>query len=81
MSNPVSFKVACNTYSCREGDWSYNALRFATKEEAEVYGRDLHSRWMSLNKWEVHPSDDAVTNKMAKNAEGFWEMTSVKGVS
>lgn len=28
-----------------EGKWSGNAIRFATKEEAELYGLDLLGRW------------------------------------
>jgi len=30
------------------GVWTGNALRFATKEEAEAYARDLYSRWTSV---------------------------------
>jgi hypothetical protein len=32
-------EVKCN------GEWSSNALRFATKEEAEASGKELRSRW------------------------------------
>lgn len=28
-----------------EGKWAGNAIRFATKEEAELYGIDLLLRW------------------------------------
>jgi hypothetical protein len=28
-----------------EGEWAPNGLAFATREEAELYGRDLLARW------------------------------------
>ncbi len=51
-----SFKVGCKTTETEP--WAYNALRFATEAEAELYGRDLYSRWLALREWEVHHSDD-----------------------
>ncbi len=51
-----SFRVGCKTRG--DSDWAYNGLRFATKEEAEAYGRDLFSRWTALEKWEVHESEE-----------------------
>lgn len=29
-----------------EGKWSTNSLVFATRDEAELYARDLYMRWM-----------------------------------
>jgi hypothetical protein len=54
--NPKSWKLACK----RKGDtdWSFNGLRFATKDACESYGADLYSRWMALEKYEAQPSDD-----------------------
>ena len=37
-----------------------NALRFATKTEAESYAADLYSRWMGLDHYEVRESADPV---------------------
>lgn len=42
------------------GKWCGNALRFATKEEAEANVQDLHSRWMLVSQTRVVPSDDPV---------------------
>jgi len=56
MADPQSWKLACKTKSCTNG--SYNALRFKTKEACLAYGADLHSRWLALDKYEAHPSDD-----------------------
>ena len=39
------------------GKWCGNALRFATREEAEANVRDLMMRWFAILR---HPSDDAV---------------------
>ena len=56
-----SYKVGVNTYSDPEGVWTYNALRFATRVQAEKFGCDLFSRWMAVRKFEVHESDDEPT--------------------
>ena len=42
------------------GEWCGNALRFATKEEAEANVRDLASRWLLVTDTRVIPSDDPV---------------------
>ena len=56
--NPTSYKVAVKIAG--EPGWSYNALRFATKEEADLFGRDLFSRWMLMEKYEVQSSNEPV---------------------
>ena len=33
--------------------WYSNALIFDTKEKAEVYAKDLFSRWLSTTDWRV----------------------------
>jgi hypothetical protein len=53
---PRSYKVGCKTRG--DSEWAYNALRFATREQAEEYGADLYSRWTALDQYEVHESDD-----------------------
>ena len=42
------------------GKWCGNALRFATKEEAEANVRDLFSRWMLVKETRVVESSDPV---------------------
>jgi hypothetical protein len=51
-----SFKVGCKTAG--DTTWAYNALRFATREEAEAYGLDLAMRWTALRDYEIHESDE-----------------------
>lgn len=47
-----------------EGDkWHQNALRFATKEEAEENARDLFSRWTLTTAHRAAPSDDEPTHR------------------
>jgi hypothetical protein len=41
-------------------NWSGNALRFATKAEAEQYVKDLMWRWTAVNDTRVIESEDAV---------------------
>lgn len=54
------------------GPWSFNALRFATKEQANAYGRDLWARWTSVREWRVADSTDPVTHIWT--AEGLKEI-------
>jgi hypothetical protein len=42
------------------GHWAGNALRFATREEAEQNVRDLMFRWTSVRETRVVESDDPV---------------------
>jgi len=42
------------------GQWCGNALRFATREEAESNVRDLSNRWMLVRETRVVESDDPV---------------------
>ncbi len=41
--------------------WRSNAVRLATAEEAEAYGRDLYSRWVLVRGKRVVESSDPVT--------------------
>jgi murein tripeptide amidase MpaA len=43
-----------------DGKWAGNAVRFATKEEAEESGRELLSRWWVPTDSRAVPSDDPV---------------------
>jgi hypothetical protein len=62
----VSYKVGCKTRSAEP--WTYNALRFGTAEEAEAYGADLYARWLALEAYEVHESDEPATYTMQIDA-------------
>lgn len=42
------------------GQWVGNALRFATKEEAEANVYDLYQRWTLVRETRVVESDDPV---------------------
>lgn len=44
----------------RSGTWAGNALRFATRKEAEEYAKDLYSRWTLVSEWRVVESSDPV---------------------
>jgi hypothetical protein len=52
-----SYKVA--VYGAGESKPAYNGLRFATAQDAEAWGRDLHSRWTGCARFEVHESEDS----------------------
>ena len=55
-----SFKVMVHGCGDPAGHLTSNALRFATREQAESYGRDLSARWMGMDAWEVQESEDEV---------------------
>jgi hypothetical protein len=44
------------------GVWAGNALRFATREEAESNVRDLEMRWFAVKQTRVVECDDPVTH-------------------
>jgi hypothetical protein len=41
------------------GKWCGNAMRFATREGAEAYARDLAWRWTLVREWRVVPAEEA----------------------
>jgi hypothetical protein len=45
------------------GKWAGNAVRFATREEAEGYVRDLMMRWTAVRETRVVESTDPVKHK------------------
>lgn len=57
----MSFKVEVQADST--GTWASNGLRFATKNEADDYGRDLAGRWTSVRYWRSVESDEPVTHQ------------------
>lgn len=60
----MSWKPAIKTQG---EDWSYNALRFATKEEALGAAKDIYQRWMLATDFDAHESDDPVNYKIVDN--------------
>ena len=51
QSENGKFKVVVKVYG--ESEFVGNGLKFATRETAEEYGRDLSSRWTAVEKWKV----------------------------
>jgi hypothetical protein len=47
------------------GRWSGNSVRFATRDEAKAYGRDLATRWLVPEDWRVSESADPVNYQLA----------------
>jgi len=54
----VSFKPEVIADS--SGKWAGNALRFATRQEAEANVQDLMMRWFAVHETRVVQSDDPV---------------------
>jgi hypothetical protein len=54
------------------GKWSGNALRFATREEAEANVQDLMMRWFAVTETRVVESDDPVNYRYV---DGLLEST------
>jgi len=50
------------------GKFCGNALRFGSREEAEIYARDLMQRWTAVTEWRVVTSDDPVNRVITGNA-------------
>jgi hypothetical protein len=46
------------------GKWAGNALRFATREEAEIYVKDLFHRWTLVTDTRVVECDDPVNSRL-----------------
>lgn len=46
------------------GKWCGNALRFATREEAELWVRDLSWRWLLVRETRVVESSDPVNYRI-----------------
>jgi hypothetical protein len=59
------------------GKFCGNGLRFATKEESDVWVRDLSMRWLLVRETRSVPTDDPVTDKLEKSADGTWVQSRV----
>jgi hypothetical protein len=44
----------------KSGKWTGNAVRFATREEADEYVEDLMYRWLAVTGWRTVKSNDPV---------------------
>lgn len=53
-----SYKVEVIADSSEQ--WAGNAVRFATRKEAEEYAQDLYLRWTAVRDWRVIESDEPV---------------------
>jgi hypothetical protein len=51
---------AAEVIADNSGQWVSNALRFATREAAEAYVKDLYSRWTAVREYRVVSSKDPV---------------------
>ncbi len=56
------------------GKFCGNRLRFATKEEAECYARDLAGRWTLVREWRVVESDEPVNRKIVNGVMDTMEI-------
>ena len=53
------------------GNWSSNALRFATEEEAKIYADDLMMRWTAVQDTRVVDVDESVTARLDRDGSGW----------
>jgi len=53
--------------------WYDNAVRFATKREAEQYAEDLYQRWTTAKNWRVSKADEQV-NASWGNTGVIWKV-------
>ncbi len=51
-----------------QGEWSSNALRFATEEEALANAKDLFNRWTLSSDFRVEESPDPVNYRWVEGA-------------
>jgi hypothetical protein len=75
----TSYKVEVQADS--SGTWAGNSLRFASRDEADDYGRDLAGRWASVRKWRSVESDDPATHWRAGGITGPVEDLPVRKVT
>lgn len=50
------------------GKYCGNGLRFATRDEAEAYARELFSRWTLVREWRAVPVSGAVNYRFVDGA-------------
>lgn len=76
--SPAEEQIPLDTQSWRpeviadsSGKWTPNALRFATREEAERWVGDLSMRWLAVRETRVMPSPDPVNYRLVKTDAHF----------
>lgn len=57
----MSYKV--EVHESRSTEWNSNSIRFATSEEADLYGSNLLSRWFAIDSYRIAVSNDPVNYK------------------
>jgi hypothetical protein len=62
LTTAVSYRA--EVLADQSGTWAGNALRFATRAEAEHYAADLASRWLLVTATRVVASTDPVTDRI-----------------
>lgn len=67
----MSFKIEIND----NGKWIGNAVRLATRGEADSYANYLHSRWTLIDRPRVVESDDPANYEIDKCALVSMEKT------
>lgn len=60
LAHPGHRSFVAEVIADNSGQWVTNALRFATRDEAEDYAKDLYSRWTAVREYRVVPSSDPV---------------------
>ena len=50
-----------------QGEWSGNALRFATREESDAYAKDLMGRWTLVRDTRSVESSEPVTHEWSES--------------
>jgi hypothetical protein len=54
----MAFKVGITTKKMTAGSWAFNALRFASREDAERYAQDLFGRWQQIKSCTIEECDE-----------------------
>ena len=65
----MSYKLEVKTVG--DKTWSSNALRFATIEEANIYGKDLFHRWTAVTEYQATLCDDPVNYTLDVNGKAI----------
>lgn len=61
----MSFKI---NVQVGKDEWTDNALRFATRSEAEEYGKVLYGNWLAIRNYKVEECADPINATYSGNA-------------
>lgn len=64
-----------------QGQWSTNALRFPTEEQALGYARDLHARWTLCVDYRATECEDEANHTWTDETRTLTEIDTGKGHS